>query len=154
MKKILIIFIGVLLISYSFAQKNGTEKKVIGPRIEFDNVSHNFGEMTEGEVVTHIYKFTNTGDKPLLLKNVRPSCGCTASNWSREPVMPNETGEITAKFNSNGYGGRNFQKSITVTTNMLTNNVKVIYFKGFVNKREQTRPKKPTQSPVRLNNNK
>lgn len=147
MKKMIVIGL-ILTINVLYAQNNQTN--VIGPKIQFEEKSFDFGEIVEGTYATHIFYFTNVGDKPLLLKEVRPSCGCTASEWTREPVMPGEKGMIKAVFNSNGYGGREFFKSITVTFNANENNTEVIFFKGKV-KVKPAEPELP-QSPVRINN--
>ncbi len=147
MKKILVLPF-VMLVSLVFAQENNPNANVVGPKIQFEEKSHDFGEITEGTYATFVFNFTNVGDKPLLLKDVRPSCGCTASEWTREPVMPGEKGMIKAVFNSNGYGGREFFKSITVTFNANENNTEVIFFKGKV-KPKPAEPETP-QSPVRI----
>ena len=110
----------------------------------FEKKTHDFGTIEEGTRAKTVFKFTNTGNVPLVLTNVKPSCGCTSPNWSREPIAPGETGEITVEFNSNGKGGSTFHKSVTVTSNA---GVTVIYIKGNV-------VKKPTEpeSPVRIKN--
>lgn len=86
------------------------------PSFSFEKTSHDFGTINEGDVVEHVFKFKNTGDAPLIIQNATGSCGCTVPTYSKEPIAPGETGEITAKFNSQGR--RNLQnKSVTVTAN-------------------------------------
>jgi hypothetical protein len=152
MKKALTFFFALFLLglSSSFAQLPDDNKDVEGPKIKFDEISFDFGEITEGTYAKHIFKFKNIGDKPLVLKEVKPACGCTASEWTRQPVLPGEEGQITAVFNSRGYGGRSFHKSISVTTNMHVNAQKVLFFKGSV-KKKVANPQ-PVQSPVRIEN--
>ncbi|MCO4820220.1 MAG: DUF1573 domain-containing protein [Bacteroidetes bacterium] len=87
-----------------------------GAKIEFEKVEHNFGKITEGTQATVTFSFTNTGNEPLVLNSVRASCGCTTPKWTREPVAPGATGEITAIYNSKGRPG-NFTKTITVKYN-------------------------------------
>lgn len=82
----------------------------------FAETEYDFGTVTEGEKVTHTYKFTNTGDEPLILSNARGSCGCTVPEWPREPIAPGGTGEVTVVFNSRGKGGDRNQR-VTLTAN-------------------------------------
>ena len=70
--------------------------------ITFAENSHDFGTIDEGDVVTHIFTFTNTGDNPLILDKCKGSCGCTVPQCPKEPIAPGATGEIEVKFNSKG----------------------------------------------------
>lgn len=136
MKKISIIAVIIVLISgYAFTLSQIQPGKTAKPDIYFENPSYDFGTITEGTSVDMSFKFYNSGKAPLLLKNVKPACGCTASEWPKEPIMPGKSGVIKATFHSNGYKGQNVHKSITVTTNIDDNGsdkVIVLYFKGFV----------------------
>ena len=83
---------------------------------KFEGSHHDFGTINEGDVVTHIFKFTNTGEVPLIIKDAKGSCGCTVPNPPKEPIAVGETGEIEVKFNSNGKP--NVQnKTVTITAN-------------------------------------
>ena len=75
-------------------------------KIEFTETNYDFGDIKQGDVVKHTFKFTNAGENDLVLKNVKPTCGCTALNWPREPIAPGESGEIEAQFNSRGKRGK------------------------------------------------
>jgi len=87
--------------------------------IEFEEMSYDFGTITEGEEATKIFKFKNTGDVELVLLNVKPSCGCTAAdNWPKAPISPGESGEIEITFNSTGKVG-NIRKSVRVEANTM-----------------------------------
>lgn len=89
----------------------------VGPNVSWDNPTHDFGEIKEeGGKVTHNFSFTNTGNQPLVITNVRPSCGCTSSNYTREPVQPGGKGFVSATYNPLRRPGK-FSKSISVTTN-------------------------------------
>ena len=86
------------------------------PAFEFEETTHDFGTITEGEVVEHVFKFKNTGEAPLVIQSTSASCGCTTPNYSREPVPPGETGEVQVRFNSrNQVGMKN--KTVTITAN-------------------------------------
>ncbi|MEK6477702.1 DUF1573 domain-containing protein [Catalinimonas sp. 4WD22] len=88
------------------------------PKFEFEESSYDFGSITEGDVVEHIFKFTNTGEAPLVIQSASASCGCTVPSYPREPVAPGESGEIQVKFNSaNKPGIQNKTVSITANTN-------------------------------------
>ncbi|NJO02481.1 MAG: DUF1573 domain-containing protein [Bacteroidia bacterium] len=71
------------------------------PQISFVSHQYNFGKIRKGEKITTSFYFKNTGTQPLLLLQVQTSCGCTATQWSREPVLPNGTGEIVVTFDTN-----------------------------------------------------
>lgn len=82
----------------------------------FAEETFNFGTVTEGEMVTHTYSFTNTGDNPLIISDAKGSCGCTVPSKPTAPIPPGETGEITVQFNSNNKKGERNQK-VTITAN-------------------------------------
>ena len=86
------------------------------PVLEFDKKEHDFGEIEKGTRVETIFKYKNTGDAPLVITDIKSSCGCTIpENWSREPLSPGASGEFTVKFN--GSGANKISKTITVTAN-------------------------------------
>ena len=153
MKNVLTLVIVMTAIALSHVHAQLPDSEIVGgPKIKFEEISFDFGEIQEGTYAKHVFSFTNIGDKPLLLKEVKPACGCTASEWTREPVLPGESGKVTAVFNSRGYGGRSFHKSITVTTNMNADGQTVLFFKGNVKKKVPQADIQPVQSPVRVEN--
>ncbi|MFW5761298.1 MAG: DUF1573 domain-containing protein [Cyclobacteriaceae bacterium] len=83
---------------------------------QFNEVQYDFGTVDEGEVVTHVFKFTNVGDGSLVIQNARGSCGCTVPNYSKQPVAPGETGEITVSFNTSGRPNAQ-SKTVTILAN-------------------------------------
>lgn len=86
--------------------------------ISFTETLHDYGTIKKGSEGTYVFTFTNTGNIPLVLTNVRSSCGCTTPSWPKEPIAPGATGEIKVKYNTNSVGG--FQKTITVFSNAKT----------------------------------
>lgn len=87
------------------------------PKITFaEKGIHDFGILTEGDTVEHIFKFTNTGEFPLIINNITASCGCTTPEWPREPVAPGATSSVRVRFNSRGKIGEQ-NKTITVIAN-------------------------------------
>ena len=85
--------------------------------IKFDKTSHNFGSVPESQKVTCTFKFTNTGDNLLVIHQAIASCGCTVPKYSKEPIKPGESGEITVTYNGAGKFPGHFKKSITIRTN-------------------------------------
>lgn len=94
----------------------------VGPltTIEFEEAILDFGEVTEGDKVTRVYKFKNTGSEPLVISNAKGSCGCTVPQWPREPIAVGGEGEIEVQFDTKGKGspeGRAQSKRVTITAN-------------------------------------
>ena len=101
------------------------------PVITFEKTEHDFGKINEGDGrVSVVFNFKNEGMAPLVLSNVRASCGCTTPTWTKEPVEPGQSGSITVTYNPNGRPGR-FQKTVTITSN-ATDPTKKVYIKGEV----------------------
>ena len=101
------------------------------PVITFVKTEHDFGKINEADGrVTVVFEFKNEGMSPLILSNVRASCGCTTPEWTKEPVEPGKKGSIKVTYNPNGRPGR-FQKTITITSN-ATEPTKKVYIKGEV----------------------
>ena len=97
---------------------------------QFEVESFDFGTVEEGDKAEKTFTFKNTGNQPIILSNVRASCGCTTPNWTREPVMPGQTGKIEVSYNSAGRPGA-FNKTITITSNATEAN-KVLTIRGNV----------------------
>lgn len=84
--------------------------------MQFEEYNYDFGEIKQGDTVEHGFKFKNTGDFDLVIENVKPSCGCTALDWPKDPIAPGDGGIIKAQFNSTGKSGKQ-NKYITITFN-------------------------------------
>jgi hypothetical protein len=87
-----------------------------GPHLVFEESEHDFGDIYQGDKLEHIFKFTNQGTEPLILSNVATTCGCTATFWPKDPIVPGESSEIKITFNSAGKMGRQ-NKIITIYSN-------------------------------------
>ena len=86
------------------------------PEISFENRTHEFGDIMQGEKVSFTFVDKNTGTAPLIVKSVRASCGCTTPKYSKEPIEPGKEGFVEVVFDSSGRQG--FQtKSVTLETN-------------------------------------
>ena len=134
MKKLTFVSLLLLAFTLSYAQK-AESGKIKSPDIYFEETSKDFGTIVEGTSTELVFTFFNSGTAPLLLKNVQPSCGCTLTDYTKEPVLPGKSGTIKATFNSSGKANQNIHKSITITTNVPENGVDkviVIFLKGYV----------------------
>ena len=89
-----------------------------GAEIKFEKTSHDFGTFSESSPkVTCVFKFTNTGDKLLVIHQAIASCGCTVPQYPKEPIKPGEGGEIIVTYDGAGKFPGHFKKSITLRTN-------------------------------------
>ncbi|PWJ40750.1 DUF1573 domain-containing protein [Sediminitomix flava] len=116
MKKIitfLSIFISLSLFTQVFAQEQEASK---GPKIYAMPSTHDFGDIYQGDKVSHTFEIENQGTAPLLLSNVKTTCGCTAPEWPKEAIKPGEKANIKVTFNSRGKSGYQ-NKTITVMSN-------------------------------------
>ncbi len=125
MKRVISLFMLLAIVTLGVNAQNK------GPVMKMDETKHSFGEVTEGEKARHEFHFTNDGKEPLILTNVKASCGCTTPEWPREPIMPGQRAKVTAVYNSKGRPGR-FNKSITITSNDVTQPTRVVYIDGTV----------------------
>jgi hypothetical protein len=107
------------------------------PKITFEKMEHNFGSFLESSgVQTTTFRFKNTGTTPLILNDVRASCGCTTPKWTRDPVAPNGSGEITVSYDPKNRPGT-FNKSVTVGSNAENASV-ILTISGEVQQKEKT----------------
>ena len=95
------------------------------PTITFKEISHDFGTVKQGKVVDYIFKFSNTGNTALIIKNITTSCGCTAAVAKSKEILPGDTGELRVQFDSAGKIG-NVSRMISVVTNDPKNPRKIL----------------------------
>ncbi|APZ46837.1 hypothetical protein BW723_11330 [Polaribacter reichenbachii] len=98
---------------------------------KFETESINYGKIDKGSNGERVFEFTNVGNKPLIIKDIKSSCGCTVPKKPEKPIMPGEKGEIKVSYDTRRVGG--FSKSITIFSN-AKNPRKIIRIKGSVNK--------------------
>lgn len=109
---------------------NQSAEKVLTPKIQMDEESFDFGEMQQGESVTHDFVLKNIGDDNLIISSAKGSCGCTVPEWPKEPISKGEEATIKVTFNSAGKSGKQ-NKTVTLVTNAIPN-TKVITINGNV----------------------
>jgi len=111
------------------------------PAFKFERMEYDFGQVREGDKVAYTYKFQNTGQAPLIIQGVQPTCGCTAPDWSKEPIPVGGNGFVKVEFDSNGKQGIQ-NKTVTVSANTWPKTL-VLRFKAQVN------PKPEGGAPLR-----
>lgn len=133
MKKFFLLsfFVSMMLTSLNAqTTEPATEQPLDGPKIEFAALEHNYGNIAKGGNGNCEFTFTNNGNEPLILSNVKASCGCTTPSWTKEPIMPGQTGTIKVSYNTRNIGS--FNKTITVTSNAINTPRVVLKIKGKV----------------------
>ena len=101
-----------------------------GPEITFDTTALSCDTISEGMVYEFVYHYQNTGSDSLILYNVRSSCGCYVPRWSKTPLAPGERDSIAGIYSSRGRPGR-FTKSMTVSSNAVSNPRVILYCRGY-----------------------
>ena len=128
MKKVMYL-LGIMFLMVG-AAKAQDSKATIGPEIEFEKVVHDYGDVPFNGNGECEFRFTNTGNEPLLIQKPKSSCGCTIPSWPNEPILPGESEAIKVTYRTNKPGVIN--KTVTVTSNALKNSTVVLRIKGRV----------------------
>lgn len=118
---ITILFIGLISLSVNAQDKVA--------KIEFKSDTVDYGTIEKGSNGVRVFKFTNTGDAPLIISKVSSSCGCTIPKKPKGPILPGQTGEIEVKYDTNRVNP--IRKTITVISNAETPTV-ALKIKGLV----------------------
>ena len=116
------------------------------PDIKFVSDTHDYGTINKGADGNCSFAFTNTGKEPLILSNVRSSCGCTTPSWTKDPVLPGKTGKIDVHYDTNRLG--QISKSITVTSNAKTSTVVLMIKGNVIEPPKEITPDKPVNTDV------
>ncbi|NND88573.1 MAG: DUF1573 domain-containing protein [Flavobacteriaceae bacterium] len=148
MKKSLLLVAVVSMFAFSSCKDNAADKVADSnvaaaadrdaeagkfPVMTFEEKSFDFGTIDSGTAVEHKFKFTNTGDAPLVIVDAKSSCGCTVPEKPEGPIAPGETGELLVKFN--GSGKNQVSKTVTITANTQAGK-ETLTIKAFVNPKE------------------
>jgi hypothetical protein len=96
---------------------------------KFEQETIDYGKIIKGSEGERTFVFTNVGDAPLIIQNIKSSCGCTVPKKPENPIMPGEKGEIKVSYDTKRIGG--FSKQITILSNAITAR-KIVKIKGFV----------------------
>ena len=87
-----------------------------GPVMAFETETIDYGVIEQGSDPYRFFKFTNTGNEPLIITHAKGSCGCTVPTYPKEPIAPGETSEIKVRYDTNRLG--KFTKRVTLSTNV------------------------------------
>lgn len=121
MKKSMLILgvfaLGLSLASFTTTSTNPISEieKAAFAIIDWETKKLDAGQITKGKPVVLTFEFSNSGDVPLTINNVKPSCGCTVASFPKEPIMPGETAKIKTTYNAAKVG--KFRKTVVVTSN-------------------------------------
>lgn len=138
MKKSLVIMVMMFLASLSIqAQETPAAPQ---DSIIFESTTHDYGTIVQSSDGSCEFKFTSKGKAPIVLNDVKASCGCTTPEWTRTPVAPGQKGIIKVTYNTNNVGS--FTKSVTINSNAKNSPV-VLIIKGNVTPKPQ--PEAQTQ---------
>lgn len=116
-----------------------------GAKIRFEQMEHQYGTIAKGANGDCEFTFWNDGNEPLILQNVKASCGCTTPSYTQKPVMPGQSGTIKVHYNTNNVGG--FSKTVTVTSNAVDNPRVVLRIKGNVKQDAEAEAKPVAPQP-------
>ena len=131
MKKLILTLTVASFVVFTSCKENAAEKikqenvekaaerdaqAIVFPTITFDKTEHDFGQIMNGTPVETVFSYTNSGKSPLVVTEIKSTCGCTVpQGWSKEPLMPGASSQFSVKFN--GKGANKISKTITLTTN-------------------------------------
>lgn len=107
----------ILFLTFILLFINAKWKDESNPGIIWSELNHDFGDISQGQIVETNFVLTNTTKDTLSIENVQGSCGCLASNWNRESILPNGKASIVVKFDPKGKLGKQY-KSLSVYTSM------------------------------------
>ncbi|AOR27416.1 hypothetical protein FORMB_03550 [Formosa sp. Hel1_33_131] len=163
MKKLILTLTVASLVVFTSCKENATEKinqenvtkaaerdaqAIVFPTISFDKTEYDFGQIMNGTPVETVFSYTNTGKSPLVVTNIKSTCGCTVpQGWSKEPLMPGASSQFTVKFN--GKGANKISKTITLTTNTEKGNEQV-RISAFITPDPNAPVKTPANKPLNI----
>ncbi|MFM7596378.1 MAG: DUF1573 domain-containing protein [Flavobacteriales bacterium] len=114
------------------AKKEEIERKKTLSSVGFDRLTHDFGSITVDADYKTSFTIKNTGKKPLMIYEVKASCGCTVPSWNKNPIAPGSSDDIKVTFHPSDAQIGPQQKTISVITN-TSPGVAVLQLKAFVN---------------------
>ncbi len=117
MRKIVFILclLSTPLLAETFVSNRFTSAILLPPVFSWKVTVHDFGKIPLNKPVTHEFRFTNSGDSPLIISSVQASCGCTVTDYSKDPIPPGSEGFVKATYNAATAGI--FTKTVTVNAN-------------------------------------
>ena len=107
-----------VILGFTFVARTASAQDSEKAEFKFNEEKHDFGKVPQGTPVTTVFEFTNVGQDPLIITDVRPTCGCTIADFTKTPVKNGEKGMI--KITYNAAFAAPFTKTIVVTSNATT----------------------------------
>lgn len=98
---------------------------------KFESETIDYGKVALGSDGKRTFEFTNVGDAPLIIKDIKSTCGCTVPKKPEKPIMPGEKGQIEVSYDTKRPGG--FSKAITIISNAKKSR-RMLKIKGFIAK--------------------
>ena len=119
-----------------------------GPKMAFESNEIDYGTIVQNSDPLRVFKFTNEGTEPLVIKHAKGSCGCTVPAYPKQPIAPGESATIEVRYDTKRIGP--FQKTVELTTNEAepTHTLRI---KGKVNPGQATEDAVPAATPGTLN---
>jgi hypothetical protein len=128
MKRILFV---LTIILFTAGMASAQQKEAVITVV--DSSSYDFGTIYEADgPASYTFTVMNSGELPLVISRVVPSCGCTTPDWTKEPIAPGKTGDIKVTYNPQGRPGGKFIKTINVYSNGKTNGSYLLTISGNV----------------------
>ena len=115
-RQVLCMLVVAALATDAFAQKDGSQKPLSKADIQFREKQFDFSDIVQGDKVSRKFSFRNAGTEPLMILNVQTTCGCTATDWPKQPIAPGDSSSLMVTFNSAKKVGR-INKIVTIYTN-------------------------------------
>jgi len=121
----------MLLVVMTIGSFTIANAQVAGAKLKFDKLEHDYGTIKEGANGATEFRFTNTGNTPLIISHAEGSCGCTVPEWPKEPIAPGASSSIKVKYDTKRIGP--ISKTVTITSNAVDNPSTIRKIKGTVN---------------------
>jgi hypothetical protein len=138
MKKVILLcslaLLGIVFTGIAQTAKTATPEVTVkkdGAKIEFETETIDYGTIENNSDGNREFKFTNTGNTPLVISNATGSCGCTVPTWPKEAIAPGKSAAIKVHYDTKRTGA--FSKSVTIVSNALNEPSKILHIKGNVN---------------------
>jgi len=111
--------------------------KILADTTQYTNIQWldsvvNFGNINMGEKIKVVFRFKNSGTKPLVLAEVKAGCGCTVPDYTKGAIAPGAQGEVTGAFDSNKSHPGEVRKNIFVTANTHDKTNHTLIFTGLI----------------------
>jgi hypothetical protein len=146
MKNILSLLI--LCFSVVAVQAQDVAPATDGPQMTFETTEIDYGTIAQNSDPLRVFKFTNEGNEPLVIKHAKGSCGCTVPSYPKQPIAPGESATIEVRYDTKRIGP--FQKTVTLTTNEASEK-HILRIKGKVETAAASEDALPESEPSLLN---